>query len=162
MAAELRATLEGALLAPDGSPVQGFRAVVEDVESRMEYLSTETNDRGEYVIEVPVGRGYRIVAAITPDGDRLPVQQTAAMPVDIPESYRLPDVMFLEKDPEPAAAPLTAQPLPRVPASKPWYKSTGRLIGIATGSVAAVAFAASGGGGGGSGDDTNIVSPHTP
>ncbi len=159
-AAEDTAMLVGTLLRPDGRPAEGIRTVVEDVVSREEFLSTVSDARGEYTIRVAVGQRYRIVAAITPDGERIPIEGIAPIPVRVPGSYRLPDVLFVVPGETPEAPPPVAQPTtaPQPPtpsgtavAPRPWYRRPAGMVGIGLGSVVVIAFATSGGGNGGPG-----------
>ena len=140
-----KATLRGSLLDPSGLPATGFKAVIENVDTRKEFLSTTSDENGEYTVDVPVGQRYRIVAAISPDGDRLPVKASAPMPVRVPGSYRLPDVLFQQEDDDPGAAVPPSDRPPAV-AAQPWYKKPGGIVGITVGSIAFIAFLTDGDG----------------
>jgi len=129
-AATETATLSGRLLDPKGRPARGLNAVVQNVDTLEEFYSPASAEDGRYTVAVPPAARYRIVAAITPRGGRLPV--VAAEPVDVPASgtYVLPEVRFTRRDRDGASA-----------GTRPWYRTPGGLVGIVTGSAAALIFA---------------------
>jgi hypothetical protein len=129
-ASDGKATLGGRLLDPKGRPARGLNVVVQDVRTLEEFFSPASTEDGAFSLSVPPGASYRIVAAITPRGDRLPV--VGAEPVEVPAAgtYTLPDVRFTRRDRSAAAGD-----------SRPWYRTPGGLVGIVTGSTAALIFA---------------------
>ncbi len=168
--AQSTANLLGGILDPSGKPAGGFRVVFKDVVSGKEYTSPVANAQGEYSLQVPAGSRYQLIAAVAPDGTRLPVQQIAPLPVRVPGSYRL-DVQFQQAapavaaatpppapTPAPAAAAKPAKPATTTAAAekKPWWKKPGPWVGIVLG---AGAIAAAAGGGSSSKSSTSPSAP---
>jgi hypothetical protein len=163
------ATIRGGILDPSGEPAVGFRTVVRDLASDREYRSRPSNESGEYVLEVPAGTRYLLLAVIAPDGTVLPVQSIPPLPVRVEGTYQL-DVHFRflsgepgEKVPElapgveaPEERPAPAPAGKDISGTKPWYKRPSGVIGIVAG-VGVVAAAAGGGGG-----DSGTTSPSAP
>ncbi len=165
--AQQTATLQGVILDPSGRPTPGFKVVFKDVVSGTEYTSSASSAAGEYSLQVPVGSRYLLTTALAPDGTRLPIQAGSPLPLRAAGVYRR-DVQFQMQGAqatEPtaaaaapttaAAAPAPSQPKPvsaPAPASqagaaekKPWWKTTGGIIGIILGAGAVAALAAGGG-----------------
>ncbi len=165
--AQQTATLQGVILDPSGRPTPGFKVVYKDVVSGTEYTSSASNAAGEYSLQVPVGSRYLLTTALAPDATRLPIQAGSPLPVRAAGTYRR-DVQFQlqgAQATEPQTPPETAKtaatqpkPKPATPpappsqarpgAKKPWWKTTGGIIGIVLGAGAVAAIAAGGGGGG--------------
>ncbi len=171
--AQQSATLQGVILDPTGRPTPGFKVVFKDVVSGTEYTSSASNAAGEYSLQVPVGSRFLLTTALAPDGTRLPIQAGSPLPVRAAGVYRR-DVQFQLQgaqatEPTPAAPPAEppkaaaepSKPTPATPpapatqapapgAKKPWWKTTGGVIGIVLGAGALAALAAGGGSSGSS------------
>ena len=166
--AEQTATFVGGILDPDGKPAEGFRVVMRDVVSGKVFTSPSSTSAGQYSMSVPVGGRYKLEAVVAPDQTRLPVQDVPPLSVRSAGNNRL-DVRFT-KAMAPAVADTSAtapsrlqeKPTPprpsttvpaRVEAKKPWWKTSGGVIGIVAG-VAVVAALVAGG--------NNNASPSQP
>jgi hypothetical protein len=152
LSAQDSARLQGTLLAPDGTPAVGFRAVLVDIVGGEEQISELSDELGEYLLDVEAGTRYRILAVISPEGDRLPVLPHAPMPVRVPGTYRLPDITFMTGMTNPGADSGEIEALPaagneddnRSPLV-PWYRKPGAIVGWVAGGLAVIALAAGGG-----------------
>jgi len=160
--AEQTATFAGGLLDPDGKPAAGFHVVMRDVVSGKMYTSAVSDASGQYTMSVPVGGRYKLEGVLAPDGTRLPVQDGPPLSVRSAGNNRL-DVRFTAAATSPRMAPEPAKPAPaapkapatsttkapertppaRIETKKPWWKTSGGVIGIVAG-VAVVAAVASG------------------
>ena len=152
LAAQETARLQGTLLAPDRTPAAGFRAVLVDIVGGEELISEPSDALGEYLLTVPAGTRYRILAVLSPEGDRLPVLAHAPMPVRVPGTYRLPDITFMTGMTTADSDSGEIEPVPpaededKLSPLVPWYRKPGAIVGWVAGGLAVIALVAGGGG----------------
>lgn len=114
--AQQAATMQGVITGADGKPGVGFKAVFKNLQTGKEIASSPSNVKGEYSVPVPTGTRYEVVAAIAPDGTRLPVKQVSPTPVRVPGTYTL-NIVFQPKETQRGAAGV------------PWYKTGWAITG---------------------------------
>lgn len=124
--AQEASTFTGAILDPQGKPAEGFKVVLQDVESGTIYTSAASDATGLYSMEVPVGARYRPIKVVAPDGTEIDVKEVPPYAAEEAIPYRL-DITFTRAPAAPAGASS---------ASKPWWKRPGIIAGIVVGAVA--------------------------
>jgi hypothetical protein len=77
---ELRGTITDA----GGAPVRQHRVVVREEQGTGVHVSGPSDDAGQYVVVVPPGKAYRVVAVLTPTGGRFALENPELIQIDGP------------------------------------------------------------------------------
>lgn len=145
------ATVAGVILNPSGQPAFGFKVVLRDIGSNMQFVSEPTDAAGNYSVEVPLGGRYKIEGVVADDGvTRLPVLDVPPVSV-LTTGTTMLNVRFTSGTPTTTTA--SGDDDKKKEGGVPWYKTPGGITGIVIGSAVIVGLAVSAGGG----SDSNPV-----